>query len=184
MLGSVFAPAYCSAGVSLLHSVCVQVRRKLLGTSSIHCTSKCRYLIWNTGGLRRAAGKDTPLFINGLSGWDVLQKAWSKSRECVWVDRIGGVESVCHQLAEQSAGAHITFRWLLLSLEIFQLGMKAFLKSDFALQLFTCEPVSCIWEWSQQLYGCRCPTPFKNQAPFWYEWGCGPVMVPLLCQWS
>lgn len=113
----------CSAGVSVLHSVCVQVSKT---PGDIFHTSKQRYLIWITVGLGRAAGKDTPLFINGLSDQDVLQKEWSGARECVWVDWWGVESPSPVSRAEQRLGAHISLRWPLLSLEIFQLGVKVF----------------------------------------------------------
>lgn len=115
----------------------------------MHGTSKCRYLIWNTGSLSRAAGKDTPLFITqGLSERDALPKEWSRAREFVWVDCGGWRDR--HQLTELREGAHITLRWPLLSLKIFKLGVKVlffFHNLPVLCALLYSTPVSCSREW-------------------------------------
>lgn len=113
--------------------------------------------------------RHSPIYKHGLSDWDVLLKGWSRVEECGWT---GWGERVCHQLVKQTLVAHITFRWLLLYSEMVQfisvVGVTLCGRDVLEILAFTNQYRA----------------PFKNNVPFWREWRCGAVMVPLLCQRS
>lgn len=129
--------------------------------------------------------RHSPIYKQGFY-WPRRVAERVKQSERVCVGGLVGVESPSPVSgAEQRVGARITLRWPLLSLELFQVGVKVFLFLFlFCFLEFVSPPPSVEWNESRQLHKCQCPTPFKSLAPFWYEWRCGAVMVPLLCQWS
>ena len=172
--------ARCTTRRSVLHSVCVPVRKT--GGDIFHTPHiKARIFDLEYRRPRQSCWKrHSPIYKQGLSAWDVLQEGWSRARECVCGcgcvcvgGRVGVGSPSAASRAEWRVGAHISLRWPLLSLEMHQVGVKVFFffcffKGElfvFPRLLFTgaLGSYSRIWLASanhSSPRGCRCPTPF------------------------
>lgn len=115
--------------------------------------------------------RHSPIYKHGLSDWDVLLKGRSRVEECGWTGWWGN-ECVTDQSVKQTLVAHIMFRWLLLCAEIVQ-----FIYVVLGVTLWQAF-FECLAFMNQYR------APFKKNAPFWHEWRCDAVMVPLLYQRS
>lgn len=123
--------ARCATRLSVLHSVCVPVRKT--GGDIFH-TPHIKAQIFDLEYRRPRQScwkRHSPIYKQGLSAWDVLQEGWSRARVCVcvcgWTDgRVGVGSPSAASRAEWRVGAHISLRWPLLSLEIHRLGVKVF----------------------------------------------------------
>ena len=172
---SVSPLACCTTRLSVLHSVCVPVRKT--GGDIFH-TPHIKAQIFDLEYRRPRQScwkRHSPIYKQGLSAWDVLQEGWSRARVCVCVcvgGRVGVGSPSAVSRAEWRVGAHISLRWPLLSLEIHRLRVKVFffffLRENyfsFPHLLFTgaLGSYSRIWLASvnhSSPRGCRCPTPF------------------------
>lgn len=104
-----FNMACYTTGASVVHGVCVQVRKT--GGDVFHAPHiKVQIFDLEYRRLRQGCWKrHSPIYKQGLSDRDVLQEEWSGARECVWVDGWGW--GVGHQPAEsraESGGSHFT----------------------------------------------------------------------------
>lgn len=105
--------ARCATRLSVLHSVCVSVRKT--GGDIFH-TPHIKAQIFDLEYRRPRQScwkRHSPIYKQGLSAWDVLQEGWSRARVCVcvWVDGWtgGGGESVSSEQSwVESGGSHFT----------------------------------------------------------------------------
>lgn len=92
----------------MLEAACYPCGLSSGGAFFIHFTSKRRYLIWNTGSLSRAAGEDTPLFINTACLTEMCcLKGWSRVEECGWTGWGGGTSVSPVSKADSTSSRYI-----------------------------------------------------------------------------
>lgn len=107
---TVFQQACYTTVQYLVHSVCVQVRKTW---GDIFHTPHIKVQIFDLEYRRARQScwkRHSPIYKQGLSDRDVLQREWSRARECGWVGRMDGWGwGVSHHVAQPSRKLGLTF---------------------------------------------------------------------------